>query len=337
MTGPAPTMVHTAPSVVDRLGRPVPLWIWLAIGVVVLLLAQSADRLELHRFLTELGGPTIAGDLSPRENSARADVFPPALAIRTPIDGVSGFDPDDLPLFSRIETETIAASTINPATLEVETYTEERQVLVQPIGYLVNVLGQMVSTIELALWATIFALVFSIPLALWGAMNTAPARWLPAVIRPIVAFLRAVPELVSALIFVLVFGFGPLAGIAALGVHSAGFLAKFFAEEMENAPRQAQDALVGFGLDRLTVFRLAILPEVLPAFTALTLYVLDRNVRMATVVGLVGAGGIGQELKGRYDLFQFDHVLTVVIVIFISVVIIDGLCAAAKKRLMRSG
>ncbi|MEE2877581.1 MAG: phosphonate ABC transporter, permease protein PhnE, partial [Pseudomonadota bacterium] len=80
--------------------------------------------------------------------------------------------------------------------------------------------------------------------------------------------------------------------------------------------------------------RLAVLPQVLPSYAALTLYVLDRNVRMATVIGLVGAGGIGQELKGRFDMFQYDRVGTILLVIFVTVLLLDQLAARVRRKLI---
>lgn len=318
-------------EVARSLGAPFKWWVWLAAAIALLFLVHSGGRLELHRLIL---GPGVQQQApAAHEDSLLSAAFPPAIAKRTPVDTITDFDPSALPFFARLVTETTQSQSIDPETFQVIAVKESRQVLVEPFGYLADVVVQMISTIELAIWATLLALLVSLPLALLGAKNTAPLPGVRIAVRPLVAFLRAVPELVSALIFVLIFGFGPLAGIAALGLHSAGFLAKFFAEDIENASPHAQEALRGFGLSRLTTFRLAIVPETLPSFTALTLYILDRNVRMATVVGLVGAGGIGQELKGRYDLFQFDHVLTVVLVIFISVVMIDALCAWLKRRI----
>ncbi|WP_255964271.1 PhnE/PtxC family ABC transporter permease, partial [Staphylococcus aureus] len=116
--------------------------------------------------------------------------------------------------------------------------------------------------------------------------------------RGIVSLLRAVPELISALFLVLAYGFGPIAGVLALALHACGFLGKFYAEDIETADDKPQEALRAISANKLKIMRFAVLPQVMPQFVAYTLYVLDRNVRMATVVGLVGAGGIGQELKG---------------------------------------
>jgi phosphonate transport system permease protein len=206
--------------------------------------------------------------------------------------------------------------------------------LIEPFGYLWRVLGKMLETIEIALWATILSVLVSLPLAYYGASNYAPNRFVYGTARASVSLLRAVPELISALFLVLAFGFGPVAGILALGLHGAGFLGKFYAEDIEAADRKPQEALIALGASKLKVLTSAVLPQVLPQYVAYTLYILDRNVRMATVIGVVGAGGIGQELKGRYDLFNYGHVTTILIVIFVTVFALDQASARIRKHLL---
>jgi ABC-type phosphate/phosphonate transport system permease subunit len=122
-----------------------------------------------------------------------------------------------------------------------------------------------------------------------------------------------------------------IAGVFALALHAAGFLGKFYAEDIENSDPKPQEALTAIGAGRLKVLRYAILPQVLPQYIAYTLYILDRNMRMATVVGLVGAGGIGQELKGRYDLYNYSHVCTILIAVFILVFALDQLSSRLRR------
>ena len=242
---------------------------------------------------------------------------------------------DDVRLgpFDRLETRTVSESRLNSDTLEIETFVTTRQVRVEPIGYLLTVLGKMVETIEIALWASLIAVILSAPLGWLGARNFTPNLAVYAVIRSLVAFLRAIPELISALLLLLVFGFGPVVGVLAMAFHSVGFLGKFFAEEVETADPKPQEALRATGAGGLTVLRLSVIPDILPNLTGLVLYIVDRNIRMATVVGLVGAGGIGQELKCRYDLFQYDRVGTILLVIFLTVLLLDQLSARVRDRL----
>jgi phosphonate transport system permease protein len=191
----------------------------------------------------------------------------------------------------------------------------------------------MAKTVEMGLLATVIGVVFSLPLAVLAARNYAPARTVYHAARALVVFLRAVPELISALFLVLAYGFGPAAGVLALALHCTGFLGKFFAEEIEQCDRAPQEALTALGAGRLKTLRFAVWPQVLPHYAGYVCYVLDRNVRMATVIGLVGAGGIGQELKGRYDLFQYGHVATIILAIFLVVLALDRLSDALRAKL----
>lgn len=210
--------------------------------------------------------------------------------------------------------------------------TTRRDMLVEPVGYLRQVAIKLIETMEIALWGTLLAILIGSPLAFFGARNLSPHPLLVTLSRAIVSFLRAIPELISALFFVLAYGFGPIAGVLALALHAAGFLGKFYAEDIENADSGAQEALRAIGANRLKRLRYAILPQVLPQYVAYTFYILDRNLRMATVIGLVGAGGIGLELKGRYDLYQYAHVGTVLIAIFIVVFALDQLSSWVRRR-----
>ncbi len=132
----------------------------------------------------------------------------------------------------------------------------------------------------------------------------------------------------------LAFGFGPIAGVLALGLHSAGFFGKFYADDIENADRGPQEALSSLGANNLKVLRYAVLPQVLPQYASYTQYVLERNVRMATVIGVVGAGGIGIELKGRFDMFNFGNVTTILVVLLITVLALEQLTQWARARLI---
>ena len=314
-----------------------------AVGFVILamlLLAYSAHRMQLDDLVARLAEMAVSAASS--EPGAAAEpgpgvlerMFPLAIAERTPIDRIADFDADKLPLFAHLETVPEDVSTLDPDTLQMTTTTVEKTVLVEPAGYLFLVIRKIVETIEIALWASLMAVVMSLPLAWLSARNYSPHWLCYATARSGVSFLRAVPELISALFLVLAFGFGPIAGILALALHSAGFLGKFYAEDIEAADKRPQEAMRAMGAGSFATLRLAVLPQVLPSYAALTLYVLDRNVRMATVIGLVGAGGIGQELKGRFDMFQYDRVGTILLVIFITVLMLDQLAARIRKRLL---
>jgi phosphonate transport system permease protein len=342
----------SATSSASLAAAPAPVQRWLerppygvrALLLAVLLVAAlgwSAHRMELDRMAVQLWHAAEA-QVGLREESqvgrgvARVveSMFPPAIAERTEVARIEGFDRANLPWLAHLEVERTKEVRMNPRTLTMEESVTETEVLVQPVGYLVRVLGKMLETLEIALWATILAVLLSLPLAYYGAANYAPNRLVYGTARGAVSGLRAVPELISALFLVLAFGFGPVAGILALGFHGAGFLGKFYAEDIENADRKPQEALAALGASKLKVLTAAVLPQVLPQYVAYTLYILDRNVRMATVIGIVGAGGIGQELKGRYDMFNYSHVTTILIAIFLTVFLLDQVSARIRRRML---
>ncbi|MDP9037005.1 MAG: phosphonate ABC transporter, permease protein PhnE, partial [Myxococcota bacterium] len=239
-----------------------------------------------------------------------------------------------LPLFARVEKRETKTSRYDFAEKKMVEASATEEVLVEPAGYLLYVCAKMLQSLEMAVWGTLFALVLGVPLAYLGARGYSPHRAVYVVSRTTSSFFRAVPELVSALILVLAFGFGPMAGIVALGFHSAGFFGKFYADDIENADRGPQEALFAVGANKLKVLRCAVMPQVAPQYIAYTQYILERNVRMATVIGVVGAGGIGIELKGRFDMFDFGHVSTILLVIFVTVLLLEQASQRLRRRII---
>ncbi len=299
-------------------------------SIVLALLALSAQRLHLADMFAPLfdESGSQAGDISSSEEAG--PWF--RLSEETVVDAET--DAADLPLFAYLEQRVVKETRLNSETLAMESLEIVQTVKVEPLGYLGFVLVKMLETVEIAIWASLLAVIVSTPLAWLGAQNYTPHPVVYVAVRSLVAFCRAVPELISALLLVLVFGFGAVVGVLAMALHSIGFLGKFFAEEIETADPHPQDALRATGAGELSVLRLAVIPGILPNLCGLMLYILDRNIRMATVVGLVGAGGIGQELKGRYDLFQYDRVATILLVIFLTVLAVDQISARLRHRLV---
>lgn len=327
------------PAAQWALPRPFGLRTLLVLALVLAGGLWAGQRVELGRMLS-LTGEGVLAAVGLREQSqvlnglgtiARS-LFPPQISERTEVARIEGFDRQRLPWFSHIETVEMHEPRLNPQTLAMEDRVVRQEVLVEPLGYLWHVAAKMLETFEIAAWATLIAIVLSAPLAWCSARNYAPNRLVYGAARAVVGLLRAVPELVSALFLVLAYGFGPIAGVLALALHAAGFLGKFYAEDIETADDRPQEALRAIGAGPLAVMRFAVLPQVMPGFIAYTLYVLDRNVRMATVVGLVGAGGIGQELKGRYDMYNYAHVGTILIAIFLTVLLLDRVAARLRSR-----
>jgi phosphonate transport system permease protein len=262
------------------------------------------------------------------------EMWPPVIESRKDINLIIDFSLSNLPLFSYVKMYKDKSFEVNPESLILEEIVEEVQFLVEPLGYLKLVIIKIIESIEIAFWASLISIILSIPLAYYSAKNYAPNSIIYLFTRSIVSGLRAIPELISVLFMVLAFGFGPAAGIMALGLHSAGFLGKFFAEDIENADKGPQDALIALGASKWRVLKLSVLPQVMPQYVAYMLYIVDRNLRMATVIGLVGGGGIGQELKGRFDLFEYGHVTTIIIAIFIVVFVFDQISAKLRSKLI---
>lgn len=313
----------------------------LVVAIAAMVLLWTGQRAEMDRMLG-LSGEALLYSVGLSDNSqvvsglgkVFSDMFPLVISERTATARIENFDSADLPWFAYLETVEVSERRLDPQTLEMVESTEIREYLVKPMGYLTYVGEKMLETLEIALWGTIVAVTLSIPLAYFGARNYSPNRFTYFLSRASVSLFRAVPELISALFLVLAFGFGPIAGVLALGIHSAGFLGKFYAEDIENADRKPQEAMKAIGANDVKILWTSVLPQVLPQYIAYTLYILDRNVRMATVIGIVGAGGIGQELKGRYDMYDYGHVGTILMAIFITVLVLDQIAAGLRRRVI---
>ncbi|MEE8179825.1 MAG: phosphonate ABC transporter, permease protein PhnE [bacterium] len=189
----------------------------------------------------------------------------------------------------------------------------------------------MLETIEIGILGTILAVSLSIPIGIFSAKNIAPYPIIYYVARTITIFFRAIPEFIIAMILVIAVGFGALPGILALGLHTMGFLAKFYAEEMEHVDTGPIDALEATGANRYQIVAFAIIPQIIPSFVGFSLYILDRNIRMATMLGIVGAGGIGYRLQSAFRMFQYREVSAIIVIIFITIYMIDII--SSKLRL----
>ena len=293
--------------------------------VVFVLLSISAHNTEMDRAFVETSKAVLSmvgiGDSQVLDGAARfgRQAFPIQISQRTEVNRLDEFNRNDLPLFAYIET---AESKDYDALTDTWT-SETAEYLVEPIGYLTKVLAKMWETIEMGFWGTLISVMISLPLGILSSRNYTPHIIVYTIARGWLSFHRAMPELIIALFLVLMYGFGPIAGVLALAIHTSGVLGKFFADEIENAPPGPQTALAASGAHSMKVLRFAVLPHVLPAWIAYVQYIFERNIRTATVLGIVGAGGIGMELKGRWDLFDYGHVSTILLVIFATVVVLE--------------
>lgn len=196
-----------------------------------------------------------------------------------------------------------------------------------------NYLGLMGQTVAIALWGTALSFTLSIFLAPFAAKNLSPHPVIYQAVRELLNFLRAMPDLLFALIFVAALGLGPLPGVFALGLHTTGFLGKFFAESMERVNPGVYEALQATGASLLQIVMFAAFPSILQEIAGYTLYIFDRNVRVATVLGLVGAGGIGLELNAQLRFFEYNKSAALILIIMATIIVIDYGSSWLRKRL----
>lgn len=313
------------------------------IGILLactVLLTLSARRNELYRLPgMVIEGISSAVGLTGRSEEGEsirrlaAGLFPLSFSEKTDVVGVEHFDRKRLPLWTHLTREPIRQySALDNRWRVIDT----RLYLVDPIGYLKHDLVLMLETIEVAIWGTLAALVFAMPLAHFGARGFTPNRLTYSLARGLCSFTRALPELVSALFFVMIFGLGVIPGVVTLAFSTLGFLGKFLADDIENADKGPQEALRSLGANRLKVLRFAVLPQSMPQIMAYIQYILERNVRAATAIGVVGAGGIGMELKGRWDMYDYAHVSTSLLVIFLTVILLERGSQFIRSKLIGS-
>jgi len=178
-------------------------------------------------------------------------------------------------------------------------------------------------TLLISYVGTLTGAVFAFALNFLAAENTSPAPWLRFVVRRLLEFARTVPGIVFALIFVIAFGLGPMAGVLAIAIHSTGALGKQFSEIVENADMKPVEGIRSTGASWLSCMRFAILPQVTAGYASYALLRFEINVREASVMGFVGAGGIGQELVVAIRKFYYSDVSAILLTIIITVFIID--------------
>jgi phosphonate transport system permease protein len=201
-------------------------------------------------------------------------------------------------------------------------------------AYIPDLFARMAETVGMALLATTLALFASVPLAILGARNTSPNNLVFRVTRDFLSVVRALPELVWALVFVSAVGLGPLAGVMALSVVTVGFMAKLFAESIEVVDRKAVEGVqaVGAGWFQLRTF--AMLPQALPDLIGTTMYIIDHNLRAAAILGIVGAGGIGFDMIESMHLFRFDRLILITASIYVLVSLLDHLSPLLRKKVI---
>ncbi len=186
-------------------------------------------------------------------------------------------------------------------------------------------LRPLLDTLAMSVAGTALAVALALPLALLAAPNTSPHPAVQQGARMVLNVLRSIPELIMGILFVAAVGFGALPGVLALGLHSVGMVGKFFAESIEHADPRPIEAAHAAGGSRLQVILRAVLPQTLPQMADTTIYRWEYNFRASTVMGAVGAGGIGTELMGSLRLMDYPQVGAILLCILGCVTVVDAI------------
>ena len=192
----------------------------------------------------------------------------------------------------------------------------------------------MLETVAMAYLGSMLAVVIAVSLGFMGARNIVPQPIFRFFTRRLFDGMRGIDQLIWALVFVRAVGLGPIAGILAICVADTGVLAKLFAEAIENIDRRQLEGVTSTGAGKVSALRFGVLPQILPVMISQTLYQIESNSREATILGLVGAGGIGLRLSERIQINAWDQVAYVIVLVLITVAVIDNLSRLLRMRLI---
>jgi len=193
---------------------------------------------------------------------------------------------------------------------------------------------KMVETLQIAVAGAVIGVILSVPVALLAARDLVAGAWLNQIVRTSLGFVRAVPDIAWALVFVVAVGLGPFAGMLAIVIDTIGFCGRFFADDMEATDKGPAESLTATGARKIDVVVCATIPGAMPAAISTSLFALEKAVRSSTILGLVGAGGIGIELKVGFDLFDYPTAMTVILMIAVVVIAIEQLSGWARTRII---
>lgn len=192
----------------------------------------------------------------------------------------------------------------------------------------------MTETLFMAVIGTVIGGVLAFPMAFFAANNLLGSRLLAFPGKTVLVGIRTFPEILFAIIFVAAMGPGPIAGILAMGINSIGFLGKVFSDVVEGIESGPSEAIRAAGGNQLHVFIFSVIPQVLPEFASYLLYRFEINLRAASVLGLVGAGGIGAPLIQRLQFRRWDEISMIMIVIVVVIIVVDALSSSVRRRLV---
>lgn len=201
-------------------------------------------------------------------------------------------------------------------------------------AYFDNVIPPMLDTIRMALLGTTIGAILAIPFALLSASNVFTNKGLYYPIRFILNLIRTIPELLLAAIFVAILGLGPLPGIFALGIFSMGIIAKLTYEATEGIDPGPLEAMTAVGANKIQWIAYSVVPQVTPYYISFVLYALEINVRAAAILGLVGAGGIGEYYDKTLGFLEYDKVSTIILCTLLVVLAIDYVSMKLREKLL---
>jgi len=185
-------------------------------------------------------------------------------------------------------------------------------------------------TISMGIWGTLMAAIAAVPLSILASNNMCPV-WVVQPTRRLLDAMRAINEIVFALIFVVAVGLGPFAGVLALFVHTTGILGKLFSEAVESIESGPVEGIRATGASHIQEVIYGVIPQVMPLWTSFTLYRFESNVRSASVLGIVGAGGIGVSLYQSFGSFEYQKVCAILIILVVTTGVIDLLSAKVRE------
>ncbi|GAB3391636.1 phosphonate ABC transporter, permease protein PhnE [Humibacter soli] len=208
--------------------------------------------------------------------------------------------------------------------------------LMQPdYAFFPQTVPALLQTIQMAIIATAASVVIALPVSFWASRATNPNSVTLGIVRFIMNVVRSVPDLLWASLFVTVIGTGALSGILALVLFNLGIMAKLVSEALDGLDRGGQEAALAAGASWFKANRQAMVPEVAPVYVSQTIYVLELNIRASTVIGLVGAGGLGMLIDQVRTFYQYHYLSLVILEILVIVVLLELLSSFARKRLIK--
>jgi len=200
--------------------------------------------------------------------------------------------------------------------------------------YLPVILHPLYETIQMAILGTTIGAAFAVPFAVLAASNLVHNRWLRGIIRLMLDLVRTLPDLLLAAIFVAIFGIGSTAGVVTLAIFSFGMVSKLFYEVIETIDMGPLEALESVGANKLTIIWYAVLPQIMNQFVSYFLYTLEINVRASTVLGYLGAGGIGVFLQRSLNEFNYSQTAVIILATLVVVMAIDGISNHLRRVLL---